>query len=123
MPERLYAIEAKITFLANTVDPHLLYDREINTTIRNPVLYLHLSPTEMVLYCSRIRNKAKANDNDIIFQYTDCICGTTNVLPVDTQPDRLEFEDHCCALFFWLKSRTTYTNNGYKIFFDNFTEV
>lgn len=62
IPERLYAIEAKIQFLSSTTDPSLLYDREINNTIRNAVLYLHLSPTELILYCSRIRNRAKAGE-------------------------------------------------------------
>lgn len=73
MPDRLYAIEAKIIFLSNVTDPHLLYDREINTTIRNALLYLHMTPTEAVLYCSRIRTKLKSQDKDINFQFTDCV--------------------------------------------------
>lgn len=123
MPDRLYAIEAKVIFLSSVTNPELLYDREINATIRNALLYLHMSPSETVLYCSRIRIKAKSQDKDINFQFNDCICGTPNILPQDIQPEQLQFEDHCCALFSWLKSRTTFTRYGYKIIFDAFTDM
>lgn len=40
IPERIYAIQAEINFLANATDTSLLYENEINKTLTKAVLYL-----------------------------------------------------------------------------------